>query len=622
MALRQNPDGTVSVIDDVTGATLSEGVPSNLLGSLYNPGAVAPPPASDERVAGPSLLSAASVSPTGQQSPVQAPGMSDIARAFGPSITMVPGPAAAPTPEPTPSAPSAPSPQPQASAPQPFIADPTADAMRESALRAMQPRPGARVDRPAKNVLRQFQVDVTPKLDPETREELDLARELGFTRAGIRAAESGQLESAMHDDAALQYEARRQEAQRELGSIRLQERDRDRIVGARMREIDMLSEELRSKRKDARFGAEAYWEDKGALGTILAKIGMALYAGGASLTGADPMGLAKEVNKQAENYNAGKRVELELLGQELDEKHSALGEVRKQFLSRDAAESATVALMNESAAAETASLAASYKSADAQNTALALINQLQVQAAEARAQAELAEKDAVTQAWQHLEAQRGVVGGSSGGEEALLRWAKARGIPYEQAVRMVQEGQRTISPQELDIAKMQQKGEKGIGYATIEKFHAENTIQLPDGTYAYMPNQGEATRIQKVAHALPKLRNNLKRMKSIVAGVSSVDKLSPDDRAALKTLAAANGRLIKDEIGEAMTIGEYETLWANISGGNISKIFRLANEEKELDTAIGITHQFWDKEQSKLRKVPPGVDPGEPLVPPVIEEPE
>lgn len=630
MALVPNPDGNgVNVIDDVTGATLSEGVPPDMLGSLYNPGAGAPPPTvPDLRTADAARgggVQAASVGPTGTQTPVSAPGMGDIAKAFAPQITMGPAsgaPAPAPAPAPQ-AAPATATPAPVDTAPGSSFAGPTEQALRTEALRLMQPRPGVAVNRPAKNVLQNFQVGVTPKLSPKSREELDLARELSFTRAARLAAEGGMLASASHEDEALNFERQRQEARSQLANIKMQERERDQMVGAHMRELDGLNEELRSKRKDARFGAEAYWEDKGTFGTIMAKIGMAMYAAGGAIGGFDPMGLAKEINAQAENYNAGKRVEIELLGQDIDDRRTALSEIRKQFISKDAAELATKSLMNEAMAAETQELAAHYKSAEAQNVALQLVNQLQAQAAEARAAAELAEKDAITQNWQHLEAMRGVVGGSRGLDVYQIAEKFFPGDPERvlKATRLIQEQKLDPSKSDMDIWKANKDKAGSAGNAALQKYHMQGLVQLPQGGYGWTPHGPDAaSKAQAVLHVTPKIINNLKRIKTIVAGVATIDKLSPEDRGELETLAAANARLIKGTIGEALTATEYSELWSKISGGNMKDIWKLANEEKQLDTAISSAKQFADQEMGKLRKVPPGLDPGEPLVPPVPEE--
>lgn len=636
MAIRQNPDGTVEIFDDVTGATLSEGVPPDMLGSLYNPGAIAPPPSeADPRLAGPPTSSArdvsqAAVGPTGVQSPTQAPGMSDIMKAMGPSITMVPGSSSSPSPTSSEPAPTPGTPAPGAAPP--GSTDPSGPAssygglteqgLRAEALRLMQPRAGMRVNQPAKNVLRNFQVGVTPKLDPETKEETDLARELSFTKAGRYAAEGGMLESASHEDAALMYEQRKRDAQVELSGIRVQEQDRDRVVGARMREIDMLGEELRSKRKGAS-NPDAYWDDKGVFGTIMAKIGMALYAGGSGIAGYDPLGLTKEINAEAARYNDAKRIEVDLLGKEIEGKESQLERVRSQFISRDAAEHATRALMNESMAAETMTLSESYKSADARNTALQIVNQLQMQATEARAAAELAEKDAITQSWQHQEAMKGVVGGGPGMDVFKIADKMFPGDPERvmKAVQLIQEQKLPASKQDFDIWKASQDKAGAAGSSMLQKYHEQGLVRLPDGRVAFT-NHGElaAKQAQAVLAAMPKLRNNLKRIRQIVAGVSTISKLSPDDRAEISSLARISAPYAKTVGKEAMTLGEWQEIWGPLVGGDIGKIFRWMNEEKQLDVAVKATRQYESYEHGQLSEPPPGATLPPPFVPPVPDE--
>jgi hypothetical protein len=595
VAYRPNPDGTVSIVDDFSGMELAA-VPPETLGSLYNPGAVAaPPPMTDER--------------TAQLTPAQQMIQSRVDAAPAPNAH-VPGPQAPPpqpqrklvgpdaSPLPVPGAPQAQPATAQSGLPASGTeASPTADAVRGLLLNAMRPRAGVAVNKPERDVLKNFVVQEAPKQSEETK----LAQDLAAVREQKAAAEGGMLRQAATEDIGAAYEQRRRDAQVEISGIRDQERQRDQIVGARMREIDMLGEELRSKRKDAT-NPNGYWEDKGAFAEILANIGMALYRGGAALAGYDPEGLANTIQKKIDNYNQAKRLEVELVGQEIDEKRTQLGDVRKQFLSRDAADAATRALMNEAVVAETASLAEHYKGADAQATAQQLVAALQARAADARAQAELAERDAVTKNWQHLEAQRGVVGGSAGGVDAALKYAvKVLNMDPLDAIRAIQEGKLALTDEQLKVAGLNKP--TGRAAADLRKHAMERQILLPDGRMVYSNSPDKAKKSEETLRALDRLSGNIDRIGAL-AREKAAGRWSPELESQLRTLVSDNRYNVKEAIAkEALTTGEKEN-FDPLAGDDIGRIVNWVSDEAQLGELQGILKKRINSEMGALYEDP------------------
>lgn len=604
MAFQQNPDGTVEVVDDITGLPLAGGVPPEMLGSLYNPGAVsaAPPPAPDLRLA--SFGGGGGSGGTTGNAPMQSMGAEGQPNAAPPQMSIAPPVSTPGLPQSRLGAPgsgSAPQATPASGAPatEPLSGLPTEKSplVANYLRRAMAGSPGRRVE--ARDQLVGFNVEKAPELSEETK----LERETAAIQQQRAAAEGGMLRQASAEDAALSFERQRESAQQQIAQIRDEERQRDQIVGAKMREIDMRSGELREARKGAT-NPEGYWEDKGQFGTVMAKIGMALYAAGASVTGADPMGLAKQINTEIDQYNQAKRLEVELIGREIEDARTQLGDVRRQFISPEAADAATRALMLESAAAETAAQGQYHKSAEAQAVAQELMAALRAQAADARAKAELAEHDAVTQAWKHMPA--GVVGGSAGGMPGLMAAARKLGITdLSEALRAADAGIIPIPKSDLELAKMelQQRGSRGAMQrrSDVEK----GLVLLPEGGVAYYPNETQKVALEKSIHAIGPWQSALKEMQSIHKKASAGGELVGDDRARLDVLQSEAASYVKEvAANEALTSGEDQEMWKKLRGASANEISILIDDEKSLEQVLKATERYNRKARGMLRQVP------------------
>ncbi len=365
-----------------------------------------------------------------------------------------------------------------------------------------------------------------PPLPEEIKGEL-----AGAAQAQQQAAtDLGAARGATLSEIGLAHAQRKEAADAQMADIQARQVEQENLVSRRMQVINARREELRDASK--KFDPDKYWNDKGAFGTVLAKIGLALGDAGAALAGTKN-GARESIEREIDRSIEGQRAKIDYLGEDLAGEYSILGEMQKNFQSRNAADLATRAVLNEAAAAHIDEIASYGGSTEAVAQGQATAADLRSQAATLQAQAYQDELGTVRAAYS-----RGGGGGTSFDIDRAYKVHKMQGGTDAEFGELLATGKLsgTGSGPKYDLVESQRKQRQD---------EQERKVRLPAdlavkfGTeYGFASSGPEGERTRQVIAQRDTLKQNYAKMRDMIAkyGTSVNDKT----KGAYQTLVQGN----------------------------------------------------------------------------------
>lgn len=402
----------------------------------------------------------------------------------------------------------------------------------------------------------------------------EVMSEFGAASKGQQqAAQSlGAAKAATQSEVALSH-ARRQEAANSqiLELQRRKDEERD-ILDRRMKVVSMKQAELRDARKA--FDPDKYWNDKGAFGTVLAKIGVALSDFGSAVLG-QKNPVREQIQQEIDRSIAVQERQLDYLGDDLGAEYTILGEMRKNFADKDSADLATRALLQEAAAAHIDEIASMGGSMETMQAAKAQAADLRMQAAQ-----NLMEVYQKQQGIVHEQAvySRGSGGGRvGGGIEPALKLGEQLDMTPDQVVSALRYGHMGNGPggQKLNEAQRKQR-EDEVGRG----------VMLPDGSVAYARTRDYADKARSVVEGYRTLNDNFARQLELMRKFGG--RLSPEAKGEYATLVQRNIALFKDVEGLGAITASDQSLVDPLSGrgGVDADVSKMENWETYVKSAI------------------------------------
>ncbi|MDE2103341.1 MAG: hypothetical protein KGL39_39235 [Patescibacteria group bacterium] len=206
-------------------------------------------------------------------------------------------------------------------------------------------------------------------ISPEQKAKEDAAR------AALESAiETSATNSAIQQqNAAAEYAAAKENADKKIADIQTDQAKRAASLEPKIADLQAQQQKLASMKVDP----ERYWNNKSGFSKVVAVIAMGLLGLKAGMTGGKNEGFELLNQRISEDINA-QRAAIDIQKGVIDTDNNILAQERAKWLSPEAAEAATRALMLQGAAAETARQMALTNSTEALNRGRDLIAQLRL----------------------------------------------------------------------------------------------------------------------------------------------------------------------------------------------------------------------------------------------------
>jgi len=459
--------------------------------------------------------------------------------------------------------------------------------------------------------------DVLQSFSVERQRPLPEDVKLGQAMAYQNAIDTARTNAAALSDAqtqlALGYEKQRDAAKKQLDDIKLLDDRRDAALKPKIDAIDKQSEAIRTFKIDP----DAYWRKKGAFGTMLTRIGLALGAFGSALTGT-PDTVAQMIRGEMDDEMTAQKSELDAMKSSTEAATNTLAQMRQMYLSPEASEHATRALLMESMAAETRRLAAEMGSADALAKGEEIAAKFSLDAADWRSKAAQLEGGALRELFKHQTALAGgmVHIGPRNKAEQLMVFKKVGdvwGISTAQAVNLWADPNASM-PATKEEAAMRQQAQK------LQFQVNQTSLRDPEtGLRLYAPNKERADKWAIGFPALVEMKRNLIEIKEIYkkdpTGISAGYNTKLRGQISAKVSNALSNA--KNAIvGDAIQKEEAERL-SSMTGKSATDFINFVNEEAQWNEGINLIDQRIRDIRAQLRTeddayaVPVGPPPGE-----------
>ena len=327
-----------------------------------------------------------------------------------------------------------------------------------------------------------IQREIRGQVSPETSAELETAR----TNQQLQAVTSGGTAAS-----GLEAIAAEQGKQAEAARAQLAQYRRDNA--SKQAEYEVRQSEIQDLRNQVNRDPISFWSGKDTGTQIIQGIGLFLLG-----LGGGPEIVQRVIDRDIAIKQKAREQNIGLLGNQLDRLHEMMP-------SPEAQQAFTRSLALDAAASQTESLASNAKAEDARQRGYALAADLRRQALEAQAAAQNSALAKVETKTKNVPDK--YLGGRAGGFEAVAKFAKETGTPFDEALQTMITGQRagagTEPRTEVEVSKA--------------KFARSVAVRLPDGSEAYASDPEQKKDVQGVLQSSDALMKNYDELARLVA---------------------------------------------------------------------------------------------------------
>ncbi len=442
---------------------------------------------------------------------------------------------------------------------------------------------------PAADVPKTWAIKKAQPVSPESKE----AYIQSTNQRIVSTLNAADIDAASQAQQGLNLKLQAAEMRRRSAEIDKQVRDEEKIFQAKMAPIH---QEIAALQKEASVNpSERYWDRKGAVGSIVAKIGIALAGGSAPLAGLNTNPVADMIKGEIDQEVEFQKAKLETGMAGISAKRGLLAEYRATMLSPEAAEAATRALLLSSAEAEIKAQAAMSSSEEVRARAVDAVAKIGEERALQLMKIEQAERGEMSVAGVHKPATAGGV--------SIVR---PKGAP----TTVLEENEKLgnlmkMKPEEVaylrETGKLPAAAASGHAASYLARVKLEKaqdimrrTVPIPDEFRNLAPNlpgelyataplqQGNMNSPVERLSALGAYKNNLIYIQKLIENPATLQTIPGSEvKAQLETIRPYQGALAKKGfIGEAMTIGELKALWDEVLIGQSTGILTIESNTK------------------------------------------